>query len=155
MLGGSFGSRLVHRIREKEGLSYGVRSGFSAPAKMDSGDFTASIIAAPQNVPKAEASFKDELARALSEGFSAEEVAAAKKALLEEEVVSRSQDQNLARLLSARERFGRTMVFDQAFESKIAGLTAEQVNAAVRRHLDPAGLVIVAAGDFKKAGVLQ
>jgi zinc protease len=155
MLGGSLGSRLVHRIREKEGLSYGVRSGFSAPTKMDSGDFTASIIAAPQNLPKAEASFKDELARALSEGFSEDEVTAAKKALLEEEVVRRSQDQRLASMLSARERYGRTMVFDQAFESKIAALTADQVNAAVRRHLDPSGLAIVVAGDFKKAGVLQ
>ncbi|MBV8729690.1 MAG: insulinase family protein, partial [Acidobacteriia bacterium] len=155
MLGGSFGSRLVHRIREREGLSYGVRSGFQAPTKMDSGDFTASIIAAPQNVPKAEASLKDELASALNVGFSAEEVAAAKKALLEEELVSRSQDQTLARLLSARERFARTMKFDEAFESKLAALTADQVNAAVKRHLDPAGLVIVEAGDFKKAGVLQ
>jgi zinc protease len=155
MLGGSFGSRLVHRIREKEGLSYGVRSGFQAPTRMDSGDFTTSIIAAPQNVPKAQASLQDELARVLKDGFTAEEVGAAKKALLQEEVVSRSQDQNLARLLSNRERFGRTMAFDEAFESKIGGLTADEVNAALRRHLDPAGLVIVAAGDFKKAGVLQ
>ena len=36
MLGGSFGSRLMHRIREQEGLSYGVRSGFDAPTQMDS-----------------------------------------------------------------------------------------------------------------------
>jgi zinc protease len=155
ILGGSFGSRLVHRIREQEGLSYGVRSGFDAPAKMDSADFTAQLIAAPQNVPKAEASLKDELARVLKDGFSEEEVSAAKKALLDEEVVGRTQDQGLARLLANRERFGRTMKFDEAFESKIAALTAEQVNAAVRRHLDPGGFVIVKAGDFKKAGVLQ
>jgi zinc protease len=136
-------------------LSYGVRSGFQAPAKMDSGEFLASIIAAPQNVPKAEASLKDELARVLQSGFTEQEVVAAKKALLEQETVSRSQDQNLARLVAARERFGRTMAFDEAFEAKIASLTAEQVNAAVRRRLDPAGLSIVLAGDFKKAGVLQ
>jgi zinc protease len=155
ILGGSFGSRLVHRIREQEGLSYGVRSGFGAPTQMDSADFTAQLIAAPQNVPKAEASLKDELTRVLKDGFSAEEVAAAKKALLDEEVVGRTQDQGLARLLANRERFGRTMKFDEAFESRISSLTAEQVNSALRRHLDPAGFVIVRAGDFKKAGVLQ
>ena len=71
------------------------------------------------------------------------------------EVVGRTQDQGLARLLATRERFDRTMKFDAAFESKIGALTAEQVNAAVRRHLDPAGFIIVKAGDFKKAGVLQ
>ena len=155
ILGGSFGSRLVHRIREQEGLSYGVQSGFDAPAKEDSADFTAQVIAAPQNVPKAEASLKDELARMLKDGFTKDEIDAGKKAMLEQEVVGRTQDQGLARRLAARERFDRTMKFDEAFESKIGALTADQVNAAVRRHLDPAGFVIVKAGDFKKAGVLQ
>ena len=155
ILGGSFGSRLVHRIRDQEGLSYGVQSGFDAPTKEDSADFTAQVIAAPQNVPKAEASLKDELARALKDGFTKDEIDAGKKAMLEQEVVGRTQDQGLARLLAARERFGRTMKFDEAFESKIGALTADEVNAAVRRHLDPAGFVIVKAGDFKKAGVLQ
>jgi zinc protease len=155
ILGGSFGSRLVHRIREQEGLSYGVRSGFDAPTQEDSGDFTAQLIAAPQNVPKAEASLKDELARVLKDGFTKEEIDAGKKAMLDEELVGRTQDQGLARLLAVRERFGRTMKFDEAFEDKIGGLSAEQVNAALRRHLDPAGFVIVKAGDFKKAGVLQ
>ena len=155
MLGESFASRLVHRIRDQEGLSYGVRSGVQAPAKMDSGDFSISIIAAPQNVPKAETSLKDELARAVNDGFTPAEVASAKKAFLEEEVVGRSQDQALARLLAARERFDRNMKFDESFESKIAGLTAEQVNAALKRHIAPPELMIVKAGDFKKAGVLE
>jgi zinc protease len=91
----------------------------------------------------------------VKDGFTAEEVAAAQKALLEQEVVARTQDQGLARLLASRERFDWTMKFDETFEAKIAALTAEQVNAAVRRHLDLAGLAIVKAGDFKKAGVLQ
>ncbi|HUI77847.1 MAG TPA: pitrilysin family protein [Bryobacteraceae bacterium] len=153
MLGESFGSRLVHRIREQEGLSYGVRSNFQAPAKDDDGVFSASVISAPQNTPKVEASFRDELARTLNGGFTAEEVAAGQKALLQEQTVLRSQDPNLARTLANREHFDRTMKFDQDLEAKIGMLTAEQVNAALRRHIDPAGLVIVKAGDFKKAGV--
>jgi zinc protease len=155
MLGQSFGSRLVHRIREQEGLSYSVRSNFLAPTKDDDGQFSASMISAPQNTPKVEASFKDELARTLRDGFTAQEVAAGQKSLLQEEGISRSQDQTLARMLGSRERFDRTMKFDQDFEAKIGTLSAEQVNAALRRHIDPAGLVIVKAGDFKKAGVLQ
>jgi zinc protease len=153
MFGQSFGSRLVHRIREQEGLSYSVRSGFQAPTKDDDGEFSASMISAPQNTPKVEASFQDELARTLQGGFTAQEVAAAQKALLQEQGVARSQDQTLARVLANRERFDRTMKFDQDFEAKIGRLTAEQVNTAMRRHIDPAGLVIVKAGDFKKAGV--
>jgi|SRR5579871_6902084 len=155
ILGESAGGRLFHRIRDKEGLSYGVRSRFQAGTKEDSGGFTAQIIAAPQNMPKVEASFQDEVARTVRDGFTAEEVAAGKKSLLEEEAVARSQDQGLARVLGNRERFDRTMQFDAKVEAAIAALTPEQVSAALKRHLDPAGLVIVKAGDFQKAGVFQ
>jgi zinc protease len=155
ILGGSGGSRLFSRIRNKEGLSYGVSSQFGAPTKEDRATFSASIISAPQNAPKAEASFLDELARTARDGFTAAEVAEAKKSLLESQVVARSQDQNLTRLLGNRQRFDRTMKFDEDLEARIAALTAEQVSAAFRRHIDPAGLVVIEAGDFKKAGVFQ
>ena len=87
-----------------------------------------------------EASFKDELARALKDGFTAEEVADAKKAWLQERAVARADDGSLAATLASREYFGRTMKFDQALEAKVAALTPEQVSAAFRR-MDPAALV--------------
>ena len=155
MLGGSFSSRLVSRIRDKEGLSYSVQSVFQAPAKDDGAMFIGLAICAPQNTPKAEASFKDELARTLKDGFTAEEVAAAKKAWAQERMVGRSQDAGLVSTLAGREYFDRTMKFDETLEAKVAALTAEQVSAAFRRAIDPAGLTYVKAGDFKKAGVYQ
>jgi zinc protease len=156
MFGGSgLGTRLSRRIRDKEGLSYGVQSQFGAPTKDDGGNFAIFAISAPQNTPKVEASFRDELAKTLKEGFTADEVAAAKKAWLQEELTSRSEDGSLVGLLAARQRFDRTLKFDGAIEDKVAALTADQVNAAFRKHIDPAGLLFVKAGDFKKAGVLQ
>ena len=101
------------------------------------------------------ASFKDELARTLKAGFTAEEVAAAKKAWLDEQAVARSQDQTLAATLVRRDFYDRTMKFDEAVEAKVATLTPEQVSDAFRRHIDPSTLNYVRAGDFKKAGVLQ
>ena len=155
ILGGNPGSHLFNRIRDKEGLSYGVGSQFGAPAKDNGATFRASIISAPQNSPKVEASFLDELTRTSRDGFTADEVAAARKSLIEAQTVARSQDAALARLLGNRQRFDRTLKFDADFESRIAALTPEQVSAAFRRHIDPAGLVIVEAGDFNKAGVFR
>jgi zinc protease len=74
---------------------------------------------------------------------------------LEEQRVQRSQDQSLVRVLSSREYWGRTMKWDEALEKKVETLTPEQVSEAVRRHVDPAELSFVKAGDFKKAGVFQ
>ena len=51
--------------------------------------------------------------------------------------------------------YGRTMKWDAQLEAKIQALTPEQINAAFRKHIDPAALSIVKAGDFKAAGVYQ
>jgi zinc protease len=155
IFGGSGGSRLFKRVRDKEGLSYGVGSGLQTPSQDDGSSLVLYAISAPQNSPKVEASIKDELTRSLKDGFSPDEVTAAKKSWLEEQMVGRSQDQQLLTLLMQRERFDRTMKWDESLEQKVAGLTPDQVAAAFRRHIDAAGLVLVKAGDFKKAGVFQ
>jgi zinc protease len=156
MFGGSaLGTRLSRRIRDKEGLSYGVYSQFGAPPKDDGGSFSTFAISAPQNTPKVEASFRDELAKTLKDGFTAEEVAAAKKAWIQERGMSRSEDSALVGLLASRQRFDRTLKFDESLEAKVAALTAEQISAAFRKHVDPDSLIYVKAGDFKKAGVWQ
>src|SRR5207244_2311917 len=75
MLGGGFlNSRLATRIRQKEGLSYGIGSQISASPLDKSGSFTASAIYAPQNAGKLEAAFKEEIARALKDGFTEQAV---------------------------------------------------------------------------------
>ena len=155
IFGGSAGARLFKRIRDKEGLSYGVYSGFSAPPLDDGGTFVMQAISAPQNTPKVEASLKDELARTLKDGFTAEEVAAAKKSWLDEEMVSRANDSTVLGLMGQHERFDRTFKWEEGIEAKVAALTPEQVNGALRRHIDLASLFSVKAGDFKKAGSYQ
>ena len=155
LLGGTFSARLVTRIRHKEGLSYGVGSQINVPTKDDGAMFLAYAISNPENAPKVEASFMDEVALTIKGGFTAEELAAAKKAWAEERLVGRSQDGPLAGLLAVRARWGRTMQFDQDLESKVAALTLEQVSAALGKAISTTSLTYVKAGDFKKAGVYQ
>ena len=155
IFGGSPNSRMFQRIRVKDGLSYGANAGFSAPAKDDGGRFSASAIAAPQNVPNVESAFQEEVAKALKDGFTADEVEKAKKTLLDERKVGRTEEASIANLLLQRERWGRTMDWDAKLEAAVAAVTVEQVNAAFRQHVDPAQLSIVKGGDFKKAGVYQ
>jgi zinc protease len=156
MMGGSaLGSRLFQRIRDKEGLSYAVQSNFGAPPIDDGGSFVAYALSNPQNTPKVEVSLVDEVKRTLKEGFKADEVSAAQKSWLQERMVGRSEDGQLLGTLAGRLRFDRTMEYDKALEAKVAALTPDQISAAFRKHIDPAALSIVKAGDFKKAEVLQ
>jgi zinc protease len=156
LLGGSgFGSRLLTRIRDKDGLSYGVVSQFSAPTVDNGGSFLVFAISAPQNTPKVEAAFREELTKVLKDGFTKEEVDAAKKSWAQERIVNRSQDGAMAGLLTTRTRFDRTLDYDKQVEAKVAALTPDQIVAAMRKLIDPAQLSFVRAGDFKKAAVLQ
>jgi len=155
MFGGSIAARMPNRIRNVEGLSYGASSRFVAPADGDAAMFSATISSNPLNTPRVESSFKDELAKAIKNGFTVEEVNAARKAFLDQQVVARSQEAVLLRLLASHEQLGRTMKGEEQLDTKIRALTPEQVNAAFRRHLDPEALSIVKAGDFLRAGVFQ
>ena len=125
-------------MRNREGYSYSVSSNFSAPVEGDAAVFSASAIANPANTPKVEASFLDELTQTLKDGFTAAELAAAKKALRDERIGGRSSDGGLLNLIAAREQYGRTLAWDEAIDAKLQALTLEQVNAAFRRHINPA-----------------
>ncbi len=153
MFGASSDSRLMNRLRQKEGWSYGAGSQFRVGTKDKSGVFMGYAILAPQNVVKLEAGFKEEFEKVRKDGFSADEVEKAKKAWIQEQNVQRSSDSALVRGLAGNLFFDRTMAFDADVEKKVAALTPEQVNAAFKRNIDPSKLTIVKAGDFKKAGI--
>ncbi len=155
IFGGSITSRLPNRVRNIEGLSYSVSSGFSVPVTGDAGMFTAFAIANPANTPKAEASFRDEIAKTLASGFTAEEVANAKKAIRDQRAVTRSQDQSILAMILSREAEDRTLLWDSEMDAKYEALTPEQVTAAFRRHIDPASISLVKAGDFQAAGAYK
>lgn len=151
MLGGGFlNSRLATRIRQKEGLSYGVGSRFSAGSLDPVGSFFAYAIYAPENVEKLEAAFKEEIAKVVTEGFTAEEIAAAKSGWSQSRTVSRAQDAGLAGTLNQYLFIDRTLLWDEEFEKKVMALTAEQINTAMKKHLDPSKINIIKAGDFAK-----
>jgi zinc protease len=151
LLGESPSSRMWTRIREHEGLSYGVGTWISANPFDDGGSFGGYAIHAPQNGAKLEAAFREELARALKDGFTAEEIASAKSGVMQERQMQRAQDNALASTLSRYLYYGRTLAWDEAHEKKLMALTPEQITAALRAHLDPAAVSIVKAGDYAGA----
>ena len=155
MFGGDLKSRLFARIREKEGLSYGVRSGFNASLRSKFAQFAVQAICAPDNILKVESAFKDEVSKLLTDGFREDEVAAARKTYMDDRTLSRSQDSGLAGLLARNAQFGWTMSREADFDRKVAALTTAQINATVKKYFDPASISYFKAGDFKKAGITK
>jgi len=150
ILGGSASSRLWERIRQREGLSYGVYSSLEPNSFEPNTQLTLEAIFAPENLSRLRAALTEELARAVRDGFTNQEVDDAKKALLEERRLARAQDSGLASSLAQQEYLGRTFAFASEVDARIASLSAAEVNTALRKYVRPDAFVDVYAGDFAK-----
>ena len=150
MFGGDLKSRLFHRIREVEGLSYGVGSAYAVSTRSKFAQFMVQATCLPANVAKVEAIFNDEFAKLLKDGFADDEVAAAKKTYLDDRTLGRSNDAGLARALTRNAQFGWTMSRDADLDAKVMALTPAQILTAVKKHWDPKLMTYVKAGDFTK-----
>ncbi|MCX7902414.1 MAG: insulinase family protein, partial [Burkholderiaceae bacterium] len=143
-------SRLIDRVRQREGISYGAGSALIVRTHDRAGAWQISGLVAPQNVSRFEVAVREEIERMLKDGFNAREIEDARKGLLQERLLARADDATLAvqwtQLLDA----DRTFAFSRQLEERLRALTAAQVLAAVRRHIDPARMTVVIAGDAKK-----
>jgi zinc protease len=148
--GGTLSSRLGDRIRQKEGLSYGVTSSFTASPRDPSANLTINAITNPENIDKVEKAAMEELTRFLVDGPTESEVADAKKAFLEAQKVARTGDAGLAGQIVTNLNMGRKFAHTAELEKQIMALSPEDIAAAFRKHVDVKKLVIVRAGDFKK-----
>lgn len=150
LLGQSETSRLWTRVREQEGLSYDVRSLLSASAHEPSGSWTVYAIYAPENRARLEAAINEEVARIVKSGYTEAEVAEGVQALLNERRLNRAQDGILARTWLSYLELGRTFAWSADIDRQLRELTADDVNAAIRKYLKPKGFSSSLAGDFKK-----
>jgi zinc protease len=152
MLGGGFlSSRLATRIRQKEGISYGVGSQLQASSLDKSGGFTSYAIYNPANSEKLITAWKEEIQRMLKDGFTNEELKDAINGFIQGRSVSRSQDRELCSRLNNYLFLNRTMKWDEEFENKVKNLKVEEVNAAMRKWIKPEKISFFQAGDFNKS----
>jgi zinc protease len=147
--GGSLSSRLGDRLRQKEGLSYGASSNFAASPLEARATLLMQAICNPANLPRAVTCVDEEVARLLRDGVTGKELDMAKSGYARQQQNRRSSDAVLAAALASQLHAGRTMRYEADLEQSIDRLTPDAVNAALRKHVDPARLVVIGAGDVK------
>ncbi len=149
--GGSLSSRLGDRVRQKEGLSYGVGSGFSAQSLDSRAAWQIQAITNPKNMAKVEEVIREELDKLLKTGVTAEEVVRAKGGYLQQQQVGRANDNRLADLLGDGLFEGRTMAFYSDLESAIGNVDVEKVNSVIRKYLTIEKMLLITAGASYKS----
>ncbi|MWL90712.1 pitrilysin family protein [Cupriavidus sp. SW-Y-13] len=152
VLGGTgMRSRLADRLRQRDGISYGVSSSINIGALDRAGRFGLWAMYAPQNLPRLRKAVDEEMARFVREGITAEELSEASNGLLEQGKISRTRDGALAGALANQAYLGRTMAHTAEIEMRIRTATPRAVNDAIRRYLGSATLSQAFAGDFGAA----
>ena len=150
VLGGSgFASRLMSRIREKEGLSYGVMSMFRSSALDPRATFSVMAICNPVNAEKVVALAREEMERLAADGITQDELTESQQGWIKGAEADRGDDGKLASILASSLFAGRTLEHQAKLEAKIRALTREDVKGALRKHIVPAKLVNAIAGDLK------
>lgn len=147
--GGTLDNRLADRIRQREGLSYGVGAHLQSNYFDDRSQLRIQGSFAPENRDRMLAAVNEELARALREGFTEAELQRARTSLLEQRRRNRAQDEVLASELLWHFEVGKTFSEMSDNDARLQAVTLPQLGETLRRYIDPAGFVTGVAGSFQ------
>jgi len=148
--GSGLSNRLIDRVRQRDGLSYGAGSGVNLSSTDRASSFGIGAIGAPQNMARIEVAIREELERATRDGFTQKELDDARNGILQERVLARSEDGTLAGAWVGNLFVDRTFAFSKQMEDRIRALGVAELNAAWRKHIDPGRMTISIAGDPAK-----
>ncbi|WKT80729.1 pitrilysin family protein [Thermosynechococcus sp. PP45] len=145
ILGGdTLASRLGTEIRDRQGLTYGIYSFFSASRQ--AGPFIIQLQTAPEDTAKAIQATLQLLRDAHRQGFTAAELGAAKRSLSNTYLVELANVDVVARTLVGNASVDLPPEELQQFSDRLQQVTLDEVNHTLRDLIDPERLVIVTAG---------
>ena len=150
ILGGAgFGSRLMHRLREEKGLTYGIVSGFRL--RRATGSFTIATQTGLETMNETLSEILAVVDRFLDDGVTEEEVAWAKRFITGSLPLTLETNDQIAQKLLEQEFFGLPEGFWLEDLDKMQKVTVEDVLAVARRRIDRERFSIVVLSDFGKS----
>ena len=150
ILGQGFTGRLMSTVRDKEGLTYNIGASMSDDSIVD-GVWEVSASFAPALLGKGLESTRREVAKWWKDGVTEQELAARKQGVIGGYFVSLSTTQGLAETILADAQRGLDPSWLDAYPKAIKALTRDQVNAAIKAHINPNTMVLVEAGSVPPA----
>ena len=140
-------SRLGMRLRDREGLTYGVIARFFGASLLD-GPWAATFSVAPANLERAVAAAREEIERFVAEGPSEAELADERAAMAGSYRVGLATPGGQARELVRLARHALPVAEIDRIPERILATGRAEVAAAVRRHIAPHRLCLAVAGSL-------
>lgn len=145
ILGSGFTGRLMSSVRDREGLTYGIGSYVGSDTFVD-GDWRIQANFAPANLEKGIESTKRELTAWYREGVTDAELTQRKTDLAGSYKVGLSTTGGMAGMILATLNRDLDLSFIDQYPARVGALTKDQVNSAIKKHLDPEKMVLIKAG---------
>ncbi len=145
VLGRGFTGRLMATVRDKEGLTYSIRSWVANDAFAD-GDFQINAEFNPSLLEKGITSTERELRNWHDHGITAAELERVKKDLVGTFKVGMATTEGLADSILISIHRGYGVDWLDRYPTMVGALTLEQVNGSIRRHLNPDRMTVIRAG---------
>lgn len=149
--GGGFSSRLVHRVRDQQGLAYSVYSGYRP--QVDTGSFSVRFQTKNENTRQAVTSVLAEIRRMLSEPVSAQELEEAKSYLVGSFPLRLDTNGKMANLLTFIHMYRLGDGYFDDYLARIDAVTGEDVLRVAKQYLHPDNMVWVVVGQQDKAAI--
>src|SRR3984957_14905516 len=153
ILGRGFTGRLMSTVRDKEGLTYNIGASMSEDSIVD-GSWEISASFAPALLQKGIASTRRELERWWKDGVTEQELAARKQGLIGGYLVGLSTTAGLAGTILTDLQRGYEVSRVAEYPDAVKALTRDEVNNAIKKHLNPGVMVTVEAGSVAAAQAL-
>lgn len=150
ILGEGFTGRLMKQVREKEGLTYGIYADMGSDTFSD-GSWGVNATFAPALLDKGITSARKVVTDFLASGVTADELAAKKTNYIGKQQVGLATTGGLAVALMTTVQRGLPVSYLDEFPSKVNAITLDQVNAAIRKHVNAEKLVLIKAGTLLEA----
>jgi zinc protease len=145
VLGSGFTGRLMHSVRDQEGLTYGIRAGLANNVFSD-GSWQVTGTFAPQLLSRGTTSTQREVQQWWKDGVTDQKLAARKTFLVGTYQVGLSTTSAMAETLLNVVLEGREVSWLDEYPQAIQALTVRQVNTAIKQYLDPDSMVVVKTG---------
>ena len=141
ILGGGMAGRFFSDLRDKQALAYTTAAQY--PSRVDQSFFLALLGTAPENVAKAEAALREQLARIQREPVADEELRVGKAYLLGNLEMDRRTNARQAWYLASYEVAGVGYEFLDRYMARVRQVTAADVQRVAQRYLARLRAVVV------------
>ena len=150
VLGSGFTGRLMHTVRDKDGLTYHIEAELSDNTFTD-GSWQIMGSFAPELLDRGTASARRVLERWWADGITDEELAARKTNLIGRYQVGLANTSGMARTLLTTVLRNRDVTWLDQYPKAVDAVTLLQVNNAIKLHLNPEEMIVVKTGTLPKS----